>query len=406
MAEELKQDPASEPTERSPRKWSWKRYRVPLLIAGVAVALAGILLERHLARYETTDDAQIDAHLYAISARIPGHVTKVHIEDNQYVHRGDVLVELDPTDYELALEGARAALANSEATLRSLSLTLPITSATTSSQLTSSGADVEGAQASVLAAEDQAAAAHAQLEQAEANDARVQEDLVRYRLLAEKQEISAQMYAQHLAEARASRASVAAARADEAAARQAIPQAKQRRVQAEASRRTAKADLQQVASTRARTEAAEADVRQTRAAVEQAETNLRHTRIVAPTSGQVRKNIVVGMNVQPGQQLLTVVPLDEVWITANFKETQLRHIRRGQHATIDVDSNGRTYNGHVDSIGAATGGVFSLFPPENATGNYVKVVQRIPVKIVLEPGENRDRQLRPGMNVVPTVYVR
>ncbi len=149
-----------------------------------------------------------------------------------------------------------------------------------------------------------------------------------------------------------------------------------------------------------------ADVQQKRAALEQAELNLEYTKIVAPASGEVNKSVVVGMNVQPGQQLLTVVPLDEVWITANFKETQLKAMRVGQRADVEVDSNGRTYKGHVDSIAGATGPVFSVLPPENATGNYVKIVQRIPVKIILDPGENRDRQLRPGMSVEPKVFLR
>ena len=173
-----------------------------------------------------------------------------------------------------------------------------------------------------------------------------------------------------------------------------------------ANERSAETAPQQVSSSRARAKAAIADVQQKRALMEQAELNLQYTKIIAPVSGEVNKTVVVGLNVQPGQQLLTVVPLDEVWVTANFKETQLRRMRVGQRSKIHVDSNGRTYQGRVDSIAGATGPLFSLLPPENATGNYVKIVQRIPVKIVLEPGENRDRQLRPGMNVVPNVYLR
>jgi membrane fusion protein, multidrug efflux system len=385
----------------------WRRHWKLLLVCAAAVILvSGVLLEAYFAGYETTDDAQIDAHLYAVSARIPGCVTNVPVNDNQYVRQGDVLVELDPADYRLVVERARAELASAEATAQSLSVTVPITAATTSSQLASSAADVESAAANILAAEQQAAAAYAQLQAAEANDARVQGDLKRYQLLVEKQEISAQMYAQSLAAVRASTANVAAARANAAAADQAIRQATERRAQAGAARRTARAELQQVGSTQARALAAEADVRQKRAALAQAELNLGYTRILAPASGQVRKNVVVGVNFQPGQQLLTIVPLEDVWVTANFKETQLRQIRPGQRVDISVDSNGRTYRGYVDTIGAATGPVFSLLPPENATGNYVKVVQRIPVKIILEPGENRDRQLRPGMSVVPRVYLR
>lgn len=403
----VRSDPVFDDERRDRPSPVWKRYRNPLLVGAAAIVLAGgLLLKHHLAGYETTDDAQVDAHLYAISARVPGYVVAVHVNDNQYVRQGEVLVELDPTDYQLAVARARAELANSEATAASLSVAVPITSATTSSQVASSVADVQGADANILAVKQQAAAAHAQVEEAEANDARVQEDVERYQLLAEKQEISAQMYAQAVAAARVSRAGVAAARANEGAASQAVQQAMQRRAQADASHRAAKAGLQQVASTRARAQAAEADVQLKRAALEQAKRNVGYTKIVAPADGRVRKNVVIGMNVQTGQQLLTIVPVDEVWITGNFKETQLRYLQPGQRVEITVDSNGRSYRGHIDSLAAAAGPIFSLLPPENATGNYVKVVQRVPVKIVLEPGENRDRQLLPGMSVVPTVYLR
>jgi membrane fusion protein (multidrug efflux system) len=276
----------------------------------------------------------------------------------------------------------------------------------TSSQLRFAASDVENARAGIVAAEKQLAAARAQVEQAEANDVKAQADLQRYKRLVAKQDVSEQTYDQALAAAKASTASVAAATANEAAAQQTVQQANQRLTQAEANHRTAETGPQQVASTNARALAAVADVQQKRASLEQAELSLGYTKIIAPVSGQVNKSVVVGMNVQPGQQLLTVVPLDEVWITANFKETQLRHMQVGQKVKIDVDSTGTTVRGHVDSIAGATGPVFSLLPPENATGNYVKIVQRLPVKIVLEPGENRDRRLRPGMSVVPKVYLR
>jgi membrane fusion protein (multidrug efflux system) len=383
-----------------------RRYVKWLLVGGIAVLLAGgFLLYRYFAGYETTDDAQIDVHLSSISARVSGHVVKVHAGDNDYVQEGALLIELDPMDYQVAVDKARADLANSEATAQSLSLGIPVTSANTSSQLASSAADVQSAEAGILAAQHGVAAARAQVQEAEANDVKAQADLQRYALLVDKQEVSAQVYAQALAAARASSAAVAGARANHAAAEQAVAQAMERRTQAEANHRGAQTAPQQVASTRARARAAAADVQQKRAALEQALLNLRYTRIVAPTSGQVMKNVVVGMNVQPGQQLLTIIPLDEVWVTANFKETQLRRIRPGQRVDIDVDSSGRIYRGRIDSVAGATGPIFSLFPPENATGNYVKIVQRIPVKIVLEPGQNHDRQLRPGMSVVPTVYL-
>jgi membrane fusion protein (multidrug efflux system) len=333
-------------------------------------------------------------------------VIKVNVGDNQWVEKGTELVEIDPRDYQVAVDKANADLANAEASARSLGIVVPITSVNTSSQLRSAESDVANAQAGILAAQEQRRAARAQLEQALANDVKAQDDLVRYKLLVDKREVSAQTYDQALAVAKASTASVTGGRANVAAAEQAVQQAGSRLIQAEASVQYAQTGPQQVASSRARALSAAADVQQKRAALEQANLNLGYTRIVAPVSGEVNKTVVTGMNVQPGQQLLTVVPLDEVWITANFKETQLKHMRPGQRVDITADTNGRTYKGHVDSIGGATGPLFSVLPPENATGNYVKIVQRIPVKIVLEPGENRDHQLRPGMNVNPKVYLR
>jgi membrane fusion protein (multidrug efflux system) len=364
------------------------------------------LLWRYFSSYESTDDAQVDVHLYPVSSRISGYVIRVNVNDNQHVEQGTVLVEIDPRDYQVAVDKARADLASAEATARSLNVTVPITSVSTSSQLRSTASDVRNAQAGIEAAEKQLAAALAQVTQAEANDVKAQDDLKRYKLLVDKKEVSEQIYDQSLAAARASTANVAAAGANAAAARQAVEQAKSRLAQAEANHRSAQTGPQQVASTRDRARSAAADVQQKRALLDQAELNLRYAQIVAPVTGEVNKTVVVGMNVQPGQQLLTVVPLDDVWITANFKETQLRRMRPGQRADIRVDSSGRTYRGRVDSIAGATGPLFSVLPPENATGNYVKIVQRLPVKIVLDPGENRDRQLRPGMSVEPRVRLR
>jgi membrane fusion protein (multidrug efflux system) len=361
---------------------------------------------RNAKRRRNTDDAQADVHLYPVSARISGYVIKVNVGDNQWVEKDTVLVEIDPKDYEVAVAQAQANLANAEATAQSLNITVPITSVNTSSQLKSSASDITNTKAGVIAAERQLSAAHAQLEEAQANDVKAQDDLKRYKLLVDKREVAEQVYDQALAAAKSSTAAVAAARANESAAQQFIEQAQSRQVQADANYQSAETGPQQVSSSRARARAAIADVEQKRALLEQAQLNLQYTKIVAPVTGEVNKSVVVGLNVQPGQQLLTVVPLDEVWVTANFKETQLRHMRVGQKAEIHIDSTGRTLKGHVDSIAGATGPLFSLLPPENATGNYVKIVQRIPVKIVLDAGENHDRQLRPGMNVVPDVYLQ
>ena len=387
-------------------KRSNARRNIVIVVIVLVLLVGGVFLWRYLGGYESTDDAQVDAHLYPVSARISGYVVRVNVDDNQYVQKGAVLVEIDPKDYQVAVEQAKASLASAEATAQSMNIDVPITSVNTSSQLKFAASGVEDAGAGITNAEKRLGAAQAQLEAAEANDVKAQDDLRRYKALVDKQEVSEQVYDQALASAKASTANVAAARDNVAAAEQAVQQAHSRLGQSEASRQSAETGPQQVSSSQARARAAIADVQQKRAALEQAQLNLQYAQIVAPISGEVNKTVVVGVNVQPGQQLLTVVPLDEVWVTANFKETQLRKMKVGQKSEIHVDSSGLTFKGHVDSIAGATGPLFSLLPPENATGNYVKIVQRIPVKIVLDPGENQDHQLRPGMNVVPDVYIR
>jgi len=401
-ASPLKDDYYKPPSRQNPKR----RRNVVILAVIVAALVAGVLLWRYLSSYESTDDAQADVHLYPVSARISGYVIKVNVDDNQWVEKGTVLVEIDPKDYEVAVAQAQANLASAEATAQSLNITVPITSVNSSSQLSSTASDIVNTSAGIIAAQRQLTAAQAQVEQAQANDVKVQDDLKRYKLLVDKKEVAEQVYDQALAAAKSSTAAVAAARANESAAQQFVAQAQSRQVQAEANHQYAETGPQQVSSSKARARAAIADVEEKRALLEQAQLNLGYTKIVAPVSGEVNKTVVVGLNVQAGQQLLTIVPLDEVWVTANFKETQLRHMRVGQKAEIHIDSSGRTLKGHVDSIAGATGPLFSLLPPENATGNYVKIVQRIPVKIVLDPGENRERQLRPGMNVVPDVYLK
>jgi membrane fusion protein, multidrug efflux system len=379
-----------------------------LLLGGLlVVSIAGVFLWRYFSSFESTDDAQVDAHLYPVSARISGYVVRVNVEDNEYVKQGTVLVEIDPKDYQVAVDQARADLANAVATAQSLHIDVPINITTTSSQMQTTAADVENNRAGIAAAEKQLAAAKAQLEEAQANDVRAQEDLVRYKLLVDKEEVARQTYDTALATARSSAAAVTAARANAEAAQHNVEQARSRLASAEASSNQAvQTAPKQVAATRARALSAQATVEQKRAALEQAELNLQYTKIVAPVNGSVTKRVVVGMNVTPGQQLLTVVPLEDVWITANFKETQLPYLCAGQPVEFYVDSIKRSYRGRVDSISGATGPLFSLFPPENATGNYVKIVQRVPVKITVDPGQNSDLQLRPGVNVVPKVYIR
>ncbi|MBB6145867.1 membrane fusion protein (multidrug efflux system) [Silvibacterium bohemicum] len=396
--------PAKPSISAYPKRRSHKRWI--FLVSIIALVVAGAFLWHYLSGFESTDDAQVDVHLYPVSARISGYIQKVNVEDNQWVDEGATLVEIDPKDYEVALARAQAAFDTSEATANSSNIDVPISSVDTASLLKSTSSDIKNAEAAIHAAEKRVAADHARILEAQAENVKAQDDVTRYHLLLAKEEVPKQVYDHAYATAAADVAAVAAAEADEAAAEQAVLEAHSRLTEAEAHYEDAQAGPQRVASTRAKALSAIADAHQKRAAVEQAQLNLGYTKIFAPVAGEVTKKVVVGLNVDPGEQMLTVVPLDQVWVTANFKETQLKHMRVGQKARIELDSNGRTYDGHVDSIAGGTGPIFSLLPPENATGNYVKIVQRVPVKIVLEPGENSDRQLRPGMNIEAKVYLR
>ena len=402
------------PLPASERDLRWRKFtsrnprlRVGLTIGGIVLVVAGVFLWRYFTSYESTDDAQIDGHLNSISARVSGHVQKLLVEDNQYVQAGTPLVQIDPRDYQIAVDRAKAYYADALATAQAAQVNVPITSVSATSQESSAQADVENARAGIAAARKQYEAALAQLAQAEANNVKAQDDVARYKQLVDKQEISQQQYDQAVATAKASAASVDAARASAAATQQAVAQAQAKLAQAEANLRAARTAPQQIAVTRSRFQSAQATAERYKAELEQAELNLQYTLIVAPVSGIVtNRTVEVGQNVQIGQELMKIINLDDIWVTANFKETQLRHVRVGQPVTIHVDANGKDYKGHVQSIAGASGAITSLLPPENATGNYVKVVQRIPVKITFDPGETKEHVLRPGMSVEPKVRTR
>ena len=400
--------PASEEDlRRSPARTRDPRFRLAMILGALVIVIVGFFLWRYFSSYESTDDAQVDGHVNSISARVSGHVIKLNVLDNQYVEAGTVLVEIDPTDYQVAVDRARADYNDAKATAEAAGVDVPITSINTSSQLSSASADVLNAQAGIKAARQQFEAAKANLAQAEANDVKAQHDLERYHQLVEKQEISQQQYDQAVAAAKASSAAVQAGQASADAAEAQVTQAQSKLTQAQASQRAAGTAPKQMAVIRARAQSALAVEQRKKADLEQAELNLQYTKIIAPVNGIVSdRTVEVGQNVQAGQELMKVIPLDDIWVTANFKETQLRDMKPGQRVTLLVDATGEKYKGHVDSIAGASGARFSLLPPENATGNYVKVVQRVPVKIVLEPGENREHKLRPGMSVEPKVWVR
>ncbi len=389
------------------RKNILKNKKIILVVLIVLLALGGIFYWWRSTFWESTDDAQIDGHINPISARVGGHVVSLNFRDYQYVKAGALLLEIDPTDYRVAVERARAEYADALASAKAARTSVPITSVNTRSGIASASANVANARAGVSAAEKQLEAARARMRENDANNVKAQADLARYRPLVERDIISRQQFDQAVAAAAAAAATVDAARAVVTATMEQVEQARGRLLQAEAELESARTGPQQVSVTRSRADSAHAAVKRYKAALDQAELNLLYTRVIAPVAGVVGKRTVeVGQNVQPGQVLLSIVPLDDIWVTANFKETQLGRMKPGQKVEISVDTYGRTYEGHVDSIAGASGARFSLFPPENATGNYVKVVQRIPVKIVFDKSQDREHLLRPGMSVVPAVRVK
>ena len=377
----------------------------------LVVVVGAVYFIRDAFLFESTDDAQVDGHIMPLSARISGYVLKVPVMEGQLVQAGDVLVTIDSQDYEISVNQAQAALADALASAAGSRYNVPITSVTTHSNLESAGTAVINAQAGLRAAEQNFESAKAALDQAEANSTKSNADLERYEKLVAKEEISRQQYDAAVAAAAANKAAVASAAAQVHSAEQAVRQAQGKLLQASDDLRSAQTAPQQVSVIRARAEAADAQVLQRKAQLAQTELNLGYTVIRSPVTGIVgKKSVEVGQNVGIGQELVEVVPLDDVWVTANFKETQLAHMRPGQAVEIKLDAYGRAWKAHITNIGGGTGSVFSLLPPENATGNYVKVVQRVPVRIDFERATgqefNADGLLKPGLSVEPDVRVR
>lgn len=395
---------------------------LPWALGGVVLLiLVGGYFWLHGRNRESTDDAQVDGHIAPVSSKVSGSVLQVLVEPNQHVKTGQTLVRLDPRDYQAKVDQARAALAAAVAQANAAKAAVPLTRATTSSGTSGAAARVAAAQAQFeqtqIAARQAAtsgiAAAQAEVTRAEANSRKAQADLDRMRPLAAKEEISRQQFDTFVAAAQVAAAQLRSAQEQLNFARQgaeragAEAQAAQARVlQARASLQESRAGQQQVQVSAAQSESANAAIAQARANLAAAELNLSYCDIVAPMDGVVtQKSVEPGQMLQPGQGLMTVVPLSDVWVTANFKETQLANVHPGQRAEIKIDMYGKRIPGRVHSIAGTTGARSSLLPPENATGNFVKVVQRIPVKIVLDslPG---GIVLRPGMNVDATILTK
>jgi len=408
----LADDKASSPSEERTDKFSTsRRKKVIVILAVIVIAIVAAYFAWNAFRYEDTDDAQVDGHVMPLSARISGHIQEVHVIEGQLVRAGDLLVTIDPEDYKIAAEQAQANLTNALATAASSHWSVPITSITVYSNLDSAKTAVVNAEAGLRAAEQNCESAKAALTQAEANAVKSDADFERAKQLVAKEDISRQQYDQAVAGATANRAGVVSAQAGVHAAEQAAQQAQGKLLQARNDLKTAETAPDQISLMRANALAADAQASQRKAQFAQAQLNLSYSIIRSPVTGIIgKRNVEVGQNVNVGQELLDVVPLDDVWVTANFKETQLEHMRPGQRVKIKVDAYGRSWSGRVTNMGGGTGSVFSLLPPENATGNYVKVVQRVPVRIDFDhtAGQdfNAEGMLKPGLSVVPDVRVR
>ncbi len=414
--------PGPAPRERLRGRWANPRFRVATLAGGLAMLIAGASLLLYLHNRVSTDDAQVDGHIIPIASKVYGTVAAVLVNDNEHVKAGQVLVRIDPRDYQAKVDQARAALALAEGQARSADVAVPWTRGTTQSGISAAQAQLQAAEAESKRAQlayEQAttaalAYAEAQVSKRQADNARAQADLERMKALVAKAEISQQQFDAFLAAARGAESELMAAKEKLAAARQeaeirkaAMLTAQARVAEARAGLAQARANTKQVPMRSADASSAGSAVARARADLAAAELELASATIVARTDGVVtKKSVEPGQIVQPGQGLFVLIPLHDVWVTANFKETQLTRVRPGQKAEVRVDMYGKTFTGHVDSIAAATGARLSLLPTENATGNFVKVVQRIPVKIVLDPIPAEKAVLRPGMNVEATILIR
>ncbi len=383
-----------------------RAFTIFFLVLAV-IALAGVVYWLYARQFEETDDAQVDAHLNPISARIDGAIIHVYVDDNQIVKLGDPLVDLDPRDYQVALDQALAQLNQARSMVFAQRPNVPITQVETTTNISGAEADVANAEAALGAAIQDEASAKAKLAESQANAAQADADVARYKLLIAKEEVSQQEYDQAVSKAKAQNAAVAA---NEAALKSASQTVAQRRAQLTLSQtkltqyqRNASAQL---AIRRATVASEQANAQNAQAQVELAQLKLSYCKVTAPAAGIVMKRSAeVGAHISAGQQLLTIAQTNDVWVTANFKETQLRNIRPGQFATIHVDAVKQDFNGYVENIGGSTGAVASVLPPENATGNYVKVVQRIPVRIRFKPDQPGMDRLRPGMSVEPKIHI-
>jgi membrane fusion protein (multidrug efflux system) len=410
-----KQPPSTPPAEHKhpevpPSRGFFREHPIKAVIGLIVLAalfIGGYLFWKYSQTFEDTDDAFIEGHTDYLSPKISGTIVKVNVVENQFVKEGDVIAEIDPADYQVSYERAAADAAEAQAQIKSLTPNVPITVTTNQSSITSTEADLSNAEAGIAAAERDHEADLSRLREARANNAKAKSDMARYKMLVAKEEVSQQDYDDKVTAVEASDAQVQSLQQMAESSAKVIDQKR-------AALASVQIKLQQVRTNgpqeleirRAAVQSAEATALAAKAQVDQAKLNLQYTKILAPVNGVIgRKQLELGQRVQPGQQLLAIVPLDDIWVTANFKENQIRNMHPGQKVVIHVDAFDKDYNGYVESLPAASSATFSLLPPENATGNYVKVVQRLPVRIRFNPGEDPDHRLRPGMSVEPKVFL-
>jgi len=399
---------SNDPSESGSNAEGRRRTLLFAAIVGCVILVGAVSFWLYSRGYESTDDAQVDGHLNGITARIDGDVKAVHVEENQSVQAGDVLVELDPRDYQVAAEQAQAQLLKAQAGERAENPNLPITQSTSQTNVLTSQSEVTNAEAGVAAAERDQAAALSRLQEVEANNVKAHADVARYKALVDKSEVARAEYDQMVATANALTASADSARSSAESAQKVV---EQRQAQFDQARsRLAWAIVNapnQVAISKANLQSKQADVQAMRAQLDRAQLDLSYCKITAPVAGVISKRTVeVGEHVSKGQRLVTLADLGDLWVTANFKESQLKQMHPGESVTISVDAFDQNFDGTVEAMPGSTGSVISLLPPENATGNYVKVVQRLPVRIRFKPGQQGLDRLRPGMSVVPKVWLK
>ena len=377
------------------------------LVAGAIILVGALLWWLHSRHYESTDDATVDAHISGLAARIPGTITGVYSDQNQYVKAGEVLVDLDPRDYQAALEQAEAQLAQAQNQSIAEQPNIPVTQVTTQTSIATANTEVQGAEAALAASQRSYDAALARVRQAEATNAKAQADVDRYRPLVDRDEVAREQFDQVVATAKAQAETVAANRQSSEAARRQVDQTRAQLLQAQQrAAQVSRTAPQQVAIERANVASRQSAVQAARAAVDRARLNLSYCKIISPVSGIIVKRMAeTGQGVAPGQQMFLITEIGDLWVTANFRETQLRRMRPGQSARIHVDALSGDFDGYIESMPAASGSVTSLLPAENATGNFVKVVQRLPVRIRFKPNQRGLERLRPGMSVEPKVAI-